>query len=70
LTIRRDCGRPSAGRLDLTLEATVLIPRWRALFTEQELATARERLLAYEFDIDVFLGDSTGAFAKIRQEET
>lgn len=32
------------GRLDLTVEALVLRAPWSALFTEQELTTARERL--------------------------
>ena len=32
------------GRLDLTVEALVLRPPWSALFTEQELTTARKRL--------------------------
>lgn len=49
------------GRLDLTVEATVLNPRWRELFTEHELATARDRLRAYEFDVNAFLSDNAGA---------
>ena len=57
------------GRLDLTVEATVLNPRWRELFTEHELATARDRLRAYEFDVDAFLGDGAGV-AKTGEEET
>lgn len=35
------------GRLDLTVEAHVLQSDFRPLFTEAELATARERLAAY-----------------------
>ena len=31
-------------RLDLTVEALVLIPKWRDLFGDAELATARQRL--------------------------
>jgi len=31
-------------RLDLTVEALVLQPRWKALFTEEELGAARKRL--------------------------
>lgn len=46
------------GRLDLTVEAAVLKPRWRGLFSEQELSTARDRLLSYEFDVDAFLADA------------
>jgi hypothetical protein len=49
------------GRLDLTVEAAVLKPRWRGLFSDQELATARDRLLAYEFDVDAFLADVAGS---------
>src|SRR5947209_5956004 len=32
------------GRLDLTVEALVLQPRWKPLFTERELAIAASRL--------------------------
>jgi hypothetical protein len=32
------------GRLDLTVEAVVIGPRFRPLFTDDELATAQERL--------------------------
>ena len=32
------------GRLDLSVEAVVLNPRWRPLFTEVELANAKLRL--------------------------
>jgi hypothetical protein len=35
------------GRLDLTVEALVLEPRWESLFTEEELNTARRRLRQY-----------------------
>lgn len=37
------------GRLDLTVEALVLEPGWEALFTEEELKTARKRLNQYGF---------------------
>ena len=40
------------GRLDLTVEAVVLDPRWRDLFTEAELETARRRLREYGFDLE------------------
>ena len=36
-------------RLDLTVEALVIEPEWRDLFTADELAVARKRLLQYEF---------------------
>jgi hypothetical protein len=32
------------GRLDLTVEAFVIRPEWKELFTDEELAIARERL--------------------------
>ncbi len=39
-------------RLDISMDATVLQDPWRALFTEDELSTAREKLkeLGYEFE--------------------
>lgn len=37
-----------AGRLDLSVEAYVLRPEFRSLFTPEELAKARERLEFYE----------------------
>jgi len=39
-------------RLDISMEATVLQEPWPALFTEDELSTARTKLkeLGYEFD--------------------
>jgi hypothetical protein len=39
-------------RLDISMEATVLQEPWHALFTEDELTTARAKLkeLGYEFD--------------------
>lgn len=40
------------GRLDLTVEATVLDPRFAPLFTEDELDTARERLSQYGYRVD------------------
>ena len=36
-------------RLDLTVEAFVLREPWSALFTEEELQTARERLAEYGY---------------------
>jgi hypothetical protein len=38
------------GRLDLTVEATVIQPRWNDLFTDEERQIARSRLKAYEYD--------------------
>jgi len=38
-------------RLDISMEAVVLDPRWASLFTEAELAVARGRLEALGFDL-------------------
>lgn len=37
------------GRLDLTVEAHVIQPRFEPLFTEEELEAARQRLAAYGY---------------------
>ena len=39
-------------RLDITVECVVLNGRFRELFEEHELATARQRLREYNFDPD------------------
>lgn len=39
------------GGLEVTLEAVVLNPKWRELFSGDELKTARKRLTEYEFDV-------------------
>ena len=38
------------GRLDLTVECVVLVPKYRHLFDEPELDRARKRLRDYGFD--------------------
>ena len=38
------------GRLDITVECVVLSKAFRSLFSEQELATARRRLIESNFD--------------------
>jgi hypothetical protein len=38
------------GRLDLSMEAKMLDPRFRSLFTQEELATARRVLLDLGYD--------------------
>lgn len=38
------------GRLDLSVEALVLEPKWSPLFTSDDLRIARERLKAYGFE--------------------
>lgn len=42
-------------RLDLTVEAAVILPKWRPLFSDEEIQTARDRLAAYGFDVDAYL---------------
>lgn len=37
------------GRLDLTVEALVIQPRWTPLFSEAELQIARQRLTDYNY---------------------
>lgn len=39
------------GGLEVTVEAVALDPRWRELFSEDELQTARKRLTDYDFDV-------------------
>ena len=43
------------GRLDLSVEAEVLRPRWHDLFNDGQRATAVRRLRDYGFDVDVYL---------------
>jgi len=43
-------------RLDLSMENLVLNPKYRSLFTEEEIATAKERLKAYGFTPKVYWG--------------
>jgi hypothetical protein len=38
------------GRLDLTVEAHVIDPRWAPLFTEEEIQTARRWLAEFGYD--------------------
>ena len=40
------------GRLDLSVENLILSPEFAPLFTNEELAVARQRLLDYGFDPD------------------
>jgi len=39
------------GRLDLTVEAVALDPKWEALFSQEELAKARKRLTDLNYEI-------------------
>ena len=50
-----------AGRLDLSVEAYALHPRFAWLFYETERAVAHRRLVAHGFDVDAFLIDQPGA---------
>ena len=38
------------GRLDLTVEALVLDPKWHKLFNEEEVEIAEKRLKEYEYE--------------------
>ena len=40
------------GRLDLSVEAEVLRPRWHDLFADEQRAVAMRRLREYGFDVD------------------
>lgn len=44
-----------AGRLDLSVEADVLRPRWHDLFSDEQRAVAVRRLREYHFDVDAYL---------------
>ena len=44
-----------AGRLEMSCEATALLPWYEELFTDEQLGVARRRLAAHHFDIDGFL---------------
>lgn len=44
-----------AGRLDVSVEAFVLLPRFNAIFTDVERLEARRRLESHGFDVDAFL---------------
>jgi hypothetical protein len=43
------------GRLDLSVEAEVLRPRWHDLFSDEQRAVAIRRLREYGFDVDAYL---------------
>ena len=47
-----------AGRLELSVEAYALHPRFASLFSESERAAARRRLTSHGFDVDAFLNDA------------
>jgi hypothetical protein len=43
------------GRLDISVEAKVLLPKYRPLFSDEIRDTARKRLLDHKFDVDSWL---------------
>jgi hypothetical protein len=43
------------GRLDMSVEATVLLPWYSEIFSEQELRAARRRLQDHRFDVEGFI---------------
>ena len=48
------------GRLDLTVEALILQPRWNELFTDEDRELARSRLRDYGFDLSSLEVESDG----------
>src|SRR5262245_33057340 len=42
-------------RLDMSVEASALLPWYADLFTDEQRATARRRLTEHNFDVDAFL---------------
>lgn len=44
-----------AGRLEMSVEAMVVLPWYQALFSPTERAAARKRLTDYGFDVDKFI---------------
>ncbi|MCX4632914.1 hypothetical protein ACGFNX_19910 [Streptomyces sp. NPDC048723] len=51
----------NARRLDVSVEAFVLLPWYEGLFTDAERDTARRRLEAHEFDVARYLGDTVSS---------
>ncbi|WSW02795.1 hypothetical protein OG509_42200 (plasmid) [Streptomyces sp. NBC_01006] len=51
----------SARRLDVSVEAFVLLPWYEGLFTDAERDTARRRLETHEFDVARHLRDTASA---------
>lgn len=47
------------GRLEMSVEAFVLLPWYRELFTEEQQETAGRRLREHRFDVERFLRAST-----------
>jgi hypothetical protein len=47
------------GRLEVSVEAFALLPWYRVLFGEDQLATAERRLTEHRFDVEHFLRIST-----------
>jgi hypothetical protein len=45
------------GRLDLSVEAVVVLPRWTGLFSDEEVEAARSRLESYGFDVERYLAE-------------
>jgi len=46
------------GRLDMSVEANVLLPWFEELFATEELANARRKLEAHGFDVEAFLSNA------------
>ena len=50
-----------AERLEMSVEAMVLLPWYETLFTDEQRATARRRLVDHHFDVDAFLRNRKAA---------
>lgn len=50
-----------AGRLEMSVEAAVLLPWYEALFTDRQRTVARRRLTEHRFDVDAFMDTRTAA---------
>ena len=48
-----------AGRLEMSVEAAVLLPWYEQLFRDEERAIARRRLVEHRFDVAAFLRSRT-----------
>lgn len=58
------------GRLRLSIEARAILPWYGELFTAQEIATARRRLLEHDFEVDLYQQESGRSWPAWAVEET
>lgn len=50
-----------ANRLEMSVEAVALLPWYETLFTDEQRAVARRRLMEHRFDVDGFLATRTAS---------